>query len=157
NFDAVSGQINAHLTAQTTQTEGIIPLTGDVDVNAQRGIFNINTLTLTTGATDLTAGGRVAMKGDSSDLRFSLASTHAEELQTIAYSIKGVKDAVAQYEPRLSGDFRFDGRVTGSLSDPTLEGDLNAANIGAHDQPVGSLTGHLRFTPREVAFENGVL
>ncbi|MEN3334990.1 MAG: translocation and assembly module TamB, partial [Blastocatellia bacterium] len=157
NFEAVSGNVTAHLTGQTTQTEGVIPLTGDVVVNAQRGTFNVDQLILATDATQLTASGQIATKGNASDLRFSLTSTKAEELQTIAYSIKSVKDAVAEYQPRISGEFRFDGRVTGSLSDPSIEGDLNAANIGAHDQPVGSLTGHVRFTPQEVAFENGVL
>src|SRR5436305_2929061 len=157
NFDAVSGNVTAHLTGQTTQTEGVIPLTGDVAVRAQSGNFNVDQLTLATDATQLTANGQIATKGNASDLRFSLTSTKAEELQTIAYSVKSVKDAVAEYQPRLSGDFRFDGRVTGSLSDPSIEGDLNAANIGAHDQTVGSLIGHVRITPQEVAFENGVL
>ncbi len=157
NFDALSGNVTAHLTGETTKTEGAIPLTGDVAVRAQSGTFNVDQLQLATNATQLTANGRIASKGDASDLRFSLVSTRAEELQTIAYSIPSVKDAVAEYQPRLTGDFRFDGRVTGSLSDPSIEGDLNASNVGAHDQTVGSLTGHLRFTPREVAFENGVL
>ncbi|HKP86933.1 MAG TPA: translocation/assembly module TamB domain-containing protein [Blastocatellia bacterium] len=156
-FDALSGNVTAHLSGETTQTEGTIPLTGDVAVTAQRGLFNIDQFVLATNATQLTASGQVAMTGDSSDLRFSLTSTRAEELQTIAYSINSVKEAVAEYQPRLSGDFRFDGRVTGSLSDPAIEGDLNAANIGAHEQSVGSLTGHLRFSPQVVAFENGVL
>ena len=157
NFESLSGNLSAHLTAETTQTDSAIPVTGDVAVRAQSGNFNVEQLTLATNASQLTASGRVAAKGDSSDLNFSLTSTHAEELQTIAYSINSVKDAVASYEPRLAGDFRFDGRVSGSLSDPAIEGDLNAANIGAHDQPVGSLTGHVRLTPQEVAFENGVL
>jgi outer membrane protein assembly complex protein YaeT len=157
NFEAVSGNINAHLSAQTTQTEGVIPVNGDVVVRAESGTFNVDQLTLATGATQLTATGQVAAKGDASDLHFSLTSTKAEELQTIAYSIKDVKDAVDPYQPRLAGDFRFDGRLTGSLSDPAVEGDLNASNIGAHDETIGSVSGHLRLSPQEVAFENGVL
>jgi len=157
NFEAVSGNINAHLSAQTTQTEGVIPLNGDIVIRAESGTFNVDQMTLATDVTQITANGVVATTGNSSNLRFSLTSTRAEELQTIAYSIKSVKDAVASYEPRLTGDFRFDGRLTGSLSDPAIEGDLNASNIGAHDQTIGSVTGHLRFSPQEVAFENGLL
>lgn len=157
NFEAVSGNINAHLSAQTTQTEGAIPVNGDVNIRAESGTFNIDQLTLATDVSQLTANGTVATKGDASDLRFSLTSKKAEELQTVAYSIKSVKDAVAAYEPRLTGDFRFDGRLTGSLNDPAIEGDLNASSIGAHEQTVGSLTGHVRFSPQQVAFENGVL
>lgn len=157
NFEAVSGNINAHLSAQTTQTEGVIPVNGDVNVRAESGTFNVDQLTLATDATQLTANGILATKGNASDLHFSLTSTKAEELQTIAYSIKDVKDAVDPLEPRLAGNFQFNGRLTGSLSDPAIEGDLNASNIGAHDQTIGSVTGHLRFSPQEVAFENGVL
>lgn len=157
NFEAVSGNINAHLSAQTTQTEGVIPVNGDVAIRAESGTFNVDQLSLASDVTQLTANGQIATKGNASDLRFSLTSTRAEELQTIAYSIKEVKDAVSPFEPRLGGDFRFDGRLTGSLSDPAVEGDLTASNIGANDQTIGSVTGHLRFSPQEVAFENGVL
>ena len=157
NFESVSGQINAQVSAQTTQTESTIPVNGDVAIRADRGTFNVEKLEVASDATKLTANGQVAAKGDSSDLRFSLTSTKPEELQAIAYSINSVKEAIDEYKPRLAGEFRFEGRVTGSLSDPAIEGDLNASNLGAHDQTIGSLTGHLRFTPQEVAFENGVL
>lgn len=157
NFEAISGDISAHLSAQTTQTEEVIPVNGEVAIRAQGGQLLVNQLTLATGATQLSANGKVAIKDYASDLSFSLNSTKAEELQTIAYSIKDVKDAVAEYQPHLAGNLRFDGRVTGSLKDPSIEGDLNASNIGVRDQTVGRLTGHLRVTPKEVAFENGLL
>ncbi|HKP85288.1 MAG TPA: translocation/assembly module TamB domain-containing protein, partial [Blastocatellia bacterium] len=156
NFNAVSGTLTAHLSGQTTQTASVIPLNGDIDVRAQRGVFNVNQLALATDASRLTADGRISPKGDS-DLRFSLTSTQAEELQTIAYSINGVREAVADLKPRLAGDLSLEGRVTGSLSDPAIEADLNATSVGLRDQSLGSLTGHVRFSPTEIAFENGTL
>jgi outer membrane protein assembly complex protein YaeT len=157
DFESVSGQISAHLSAETTQTESSIPLNGDIAVRAERGTFNVEQFELASDVTKLTANGQIAAKGNASDLRFSLTSTKADELQVIAYSIHSVKEAVAEYQPRLAGNIRFEGRVTGSLKDPAIEGDLNASEIGAHDQTIGSVTGHLRLTPQEVAFENGVL
>src|SRR5262249_1174042 len=114
-------------------------------------------LTLASNVSRVTATGQVTTKGEGSDLRVSLNSSDARELQTIAYSISGVKDAVTDYQPSLSGEFRFEGRVSGSLSDPSIEGDLNAFSVGLRDETVGGVTGHLRFSPQVVAFENGVL
>ncbi len=155
-FDAVSGNITAQLTGETTQTANAIPVNGDVKINARSGTFDVEQLTLNTPASQLTATGRLSAKGDS-DLQFSVTSTHAEELQTIAYSIEDVEKSLADYKPRLAGNFNFTGRVTGKLSDPAIEGDLNAADIGLRDKAIGSLTGHVRVTPTDVAFEDGIL
>lgn len=156
NFNAVSGTITAHLSGETTQTASAIPVNGDVDVTARRGVFSVNQLELATDASRLTASGVVSPKGNS-DLRFSLTSSRAEELQTIAYSIEGVEKSVADFKPRLAGDFSLEGQVRGSLSDPAIEADLNASSVGLRDQPIGSLAGHVRFSPTEIAFENGTL
>jgi outer membrane protein assembly complex protein YaeT len=153
---AASGTLTAHLSGDTTQTPDAIPVTGDVEITARSGVFGVNQFTLNTDATQLTATGRFSREGDS-DLRFSLISTRAEQLQTIAYSIEEVKKALEDYEPQITGDLKFEGRVTGALKNPTIEGDLNAGSIALHDELVGSLRGHLLFSPAEVRFENGLL
>lgn len=155
-FDAVSGNITAQLTGETTQTANAIPVNGDVKIQAQSGTFNVEQLALNTPASHLTATGRLSAKGDS-DLQFSVTSTNAEELQTIAYSIKDVEKSLADYKPRLAGAFDFTGRVTGKLSDPAIEGEVKASDIGLRDKAIGSLVGHVRVTPTDVAFENGTL
>jgi outer membrane protein assembly complex protein YaeT len=156
DFRRLTGALSANLKGQTTQTSDAIPVTGTVAVRAQSGVFDVDRLELATDASTLTAEGRVSPKGDS-DLRFSLHSTRAEQLQTIAYSIDDVGKTLAPYQPRLSGEFSFQGRVMGSLSDPGLEGDLNASSVGVRDQTLGSLTGHVLFSPQEVRFENAEL
>lgn len=156
NVEALSGTLTAQLTGQTTQTEGAIPVTGDVEATARNGVFDVSRLELTTGATNVTATGRLSPEGDS-DLQFSVTSTRAAELQTIAYSVKALKESVEAYQPRLAGDFNFTGRITGLLKDPTITGDVNASSIGLREQPLGSLTGRVLVSPAEVAFENGVL
>src|SRR5262249_754695 len=102
------------------------------------------------------ATGQLSREGNS-DLRFSLTSTSAEQIQTIAYSFEELKKPIDEYEPQISGDLKFGGRVTGPLKDPTIEGDLNLASVALHDEPLGSLTGHGLFSPTEVRFENGTL
>jgi outer membrane protein assembly complex protein YaeT len=153
---AASGSLTARLRGETTQTVDAIPVTGEVNIKARRGIFDVEQLTLNTDATRLTAGGRLSREGDS-DLKFSLNSASAEQLQTIAFSIEDVRQALEKYEPQISGDLKFEGRITGRITDPAIEGDLNLASITFFDEPVGSLTGHVLVSPAEVRFENGVL
>jgi outer membrane protein assembly complex protein YaeT len=153
---AASGTLTAHLSGDTTRTPDAIPVQGDVGITARSGVFDVNRFTLSTDATRLTAAGRFSSEGDS-DLRFSLTSTSAEQLQTIAYSVDEVKKALEDYEPQIAGDLKFEGRVTGTLKDPAIEGDLHAARISLHDELLGSLNGHLLFSPTEVRFENGLL
>jgi outer membrane protein insertion porin family len=153
---AASGALTAHLSGETTRTSDAIPVKGDVGITARSGIFDVNRFTLYTDATSLAATGRLSREGDS-DLRFSLTSTNAEQLQTIAYSVDEVKKALADYEPQIAGDLKFEGRVTGPIKNPTIEADLNAASISLHDELLGSLTGHLLFSPAEARFENGLL
>jgi outer membrane protein assembly complex protein YaeT len=156
NVEAASGTITAHLDAQTAQTTNAIPVTGDVSVRARGGVFDVDQLVLATDASRLEASGQVSPRGDS-DLRFTLTSTNAEQLQEIANSIDRVAQALAPYEPRLAGDLRFEGRLSGPLRDPSIEGDVSAGSVGAYGTALGSLVGHVRVSPAEIAFENGTL
>src|SRR5205814_3213977 len=125
---------------------------GDVAIRAQNGTFNFDTLRLATDATTLEATGNLSPNGNS-DLRFSLVSTKAEELQTIATSFGVGQDLLAESNPVISGNFNFNGRITGSINDPTLEGDLNLASVGLREQPVGSFSGHIFLSPTEARLD----
>jgi outer membrane protein assembly complex protein YaeT len=153
---AANGTLTAHLRGDITQTPDAIPVNGDVGITAHDGVFEINQFTLKTDATSMSASGRFSFDRDS-ELRFSLTSTHAEQLQTIAFSIDVVRKALQEYEPQIADELRFDGRITGMLNDPTIEGYLHAASVSLHDELLGSLTGHLLFSPVEARFDNGLL
>lgn len=155
NVRLLSGDINAQFNGQTTEA-GAIPLTGEVATRAQRGVFNFDTLTLRTAASTVNATGALALSGDS-NLRFTVTSTRAEELQTIFNSFGVAAQLMATYEPQLLGDFTFTGTLSGPLSNPTIAGDLNASTFAMHDETLGSVSGHLLFTPAEIRFENGLL
>src|SRR4029450_9353331 len=128
----------------------------DVGLRARGGVFDVEQFLLNTDACQVTATGQFSRDGNS-DLRFSLTSKNAEELQTIAYSIEEVRKSVEAFEPQLLGDFKFEGRLQGPFKDPTLEGDLNATNVLLHDELLGAISGHLSLSPTEVKFENGAL
>jgi outer membrane protein assembly complex protein YaeT len=156
DFMAASGAVNVRLKAETTQTVDAIPVTGDVSLRARGGVFDVEQFLLNTDASQVKATGKFSRDG-ASDLRFSLNSKNAEELQSIVYSIEEVRKSIETFEPQILGDFRFEGRLQGSFKDPTLEGDLNASNVLLHDESLGAISGHLLFSPTEIKFENGAL
>jgi outer membrane protein insertion porin family len=156
DVSALSGSLSAHLAGETTTTENAIALSGDVAVQAQDGSFTVNQLNLATPDSKLTATGTLSRNGDS-DLQFSLTTTRAEELQTIAFSIDDLQKDMADYKPQLAGAFDVKGQISGKLSDPAIQADVNAAGVGLRDQMLGSLTGQFVFSPTDIAFQNGVL
>jgi hypothetical protein len=68
-----------------------------------------------------------------------------------------VRKTVEGYQPQIAGELKVEGRITGKLSDPTIEGNLNASSISLHDELLGSLTGRLLFSPTEVRLEDWLL
>src|SRR4030095_2733553 len=156
DFMAASGAVNVHLKAETTQTVDAIPVTGDVSLRARGGVFDVEQFLLNTDASQVKATGQFSRDGIS-DLRFSLTSKNAEQLQTIAYSIDEVRKSVEAFEPHILGDLKVEARLQGALKEPTLEGDLNATNVLLHDELLGAISGHLSLSPTEVKFENGAL
>ncbi|HKQ89161.1 MAG TPA: translocation/assembly module TamB domain-containing protein [Blastocatellia bacterium] len=156
DFLTTSGAINIHLKAETTQTVDAIPMTGDINIRARGGVFDVEQFLLNSDASQVKATGQFSRDG-TTDLRFSLTSKNAEQLQTIATSIEEVRKSVEAFEPQILGAFRFEGRLQGPFKDPTLEGDLNASNVLLHDESLGALSGHLSLSPTEVKFENGTL
>ncbi len=160
NLRLISGDISARFDGQTTSTPDVIPVSGEIVARAQSGVFTFDRFTLNTGASTLTATGRLALDGDS-DLRFSITSTRAEELLTILNS-PGLASAeierlIGAYEPHLFGDFNFTGTLTGKLDNPTIAGDLQASSFGLRDEILGAVRGRVLLSPTEFRFEQGSL
>ncbi|HEY6330042.1 MAG TPA: translocation/assembly module TamB domain-containing protein [Blastocatellia bacterium] len=156
DVSALSGDLTATLTGQTTATATAIPVNGQVSIKADGGSFNVDQLDLQTPASKLTATGALSHNGDS-QLRFSVTSTHAEELQTIVESIDDIEKDIADYKPALSGNLSLTGGVTGKLSDPSIETDVSIDSVGLHDQALGKVTGHVALTPTDVSVQSGLL
>jgi outer membrane protein assembly complex protein YaeT len=157
--ETIDGTIKVHFTgsaSEAPQAVDAIPVTGDAAITAQNGVFNFDQLQLSTDASKLIATGSLTSDSDS-DLRIKLTSTRAEELLQIARSIDAARPYLADYEPQLIGDFAFDGRISGKLQEPVIDGEVNAATVGLRDGILGSLTGHLFVSSTEVRVENGLI
>lgn len=154
--ETINGAIKVRFEGSANQATDAIPVTGDASVTAQNGVFNFDQLQLSTDASKLTATGSLTSDSDS-DLLVKLTSTRAEQLLQIARSIDAARAYLADYEPQLIGDFAFDGRISGKLEEPVIDGHVNAATVGLRDGILGSLTGHIFVSSNEVRVDNGLI
>ena len=155
----ISGDISARFDGQTTSTPDAIPVSGEIVAGAQSGVFTFDRFTLNTGASTLTATGRLALDGDSGPA--VLDPLRRAKSMTILNSpgLAGaeIERLIATYEPHLFGDFNFTGTLTGKLDNPTIAGDLQASSFGLRDEILGAVRGRVLLSPTEFRFEQGSL
>ncbi len=157
--ERLSGTIKANFEGKGDERIDALPVNGDVVLQANNGAFNIQQLQLNTDVSQLTASGRIALQAGegNSDLQVSLTSSEASQLLTIAKAFPAAAQYIKDYEPLLTGNLQFNGRLTGKLEQPTIEGDFNAASVGMRDALLGSLTGKLYVAPNELRVQSGLL
>lgn len=151
---SINGKISARFDGQANPSADAIPVTGEVSINAENGIFNFERLYLSTGATVLNATGKLSYDGES-DLRLALNSSQAEQLIQIARSFETARPFIVENEPQLLGDFKFDGRVSGKIEQAVVEGDVQAATAGLRDGLLGAFSGHIVASATQLRVQNG--
>jgi outer membrane protein insertion porin family len=153
---SLNGRIAAHFDGKSDEASEAIPISGDVEVKAVNGVFNINQLKLAASGSALIGDGSISVDGDS-DLRLSLNSTSAERLLQIARGFETARSYIERYEPQVIGDFKFEGHVTGPIEKASVEADVKAGMFGLRDAILGSLAGHVSISPYEARVERGVI
>jgi outer membrane protein assembly complex protein YaeT len=156
NPRTINGKISARFDGKSDKSDDAIPLTGEVAITANAGVFNFDQAQLSTTATKASATGKLSYDGES-DLRVSLVSTQAEELIQIARSIEQARPFIVENEPQLLGDLKFDGHITGKLDQATVTGEVSAANVGLRDGLLGALSGRVTASKDELRIANGTL
>src|SRR5262245_30875908 len=151
---SLNGRIAAHFDGKSDEASEAIPITGDVEVKAVNGVFNIDQLKLAASGSTLIGDGSLSVEGDS-DLRVSLNSTSAERLLQIARGFETARSYIERYEPQVIGDFKFEGRVTGPIEKASVEADVRAGMFGLRDAILGSFAGHIFISPSEARVEKG--
>jgi outer membrane protein assembly complex protein YaeT len=172
SINSLDGKISAHFEGKTTDPsaqsgvapDDAIPLTGDVAITARGGTFHFDQLQLATDATKLDASGTLAFGPSGSqaseaqsNLSVTLTSTQAEQIIQIARSYEAARPFITQSEPQLIGDLKFEGRVTGKIGEPVIEGDVNAATVGLRDALLGALSAHVVVSPAELRVANATV
>jgi translocation and assembly module TamB len=161
NVRSTSGSINADITANAGDgTRGTVPVNGRVEVKATNGLFNIDTARLTTPNSQLTAAGSFDLNGQDSNLDLALSSTDAAEIERLV-RILGVspdlEEQLDSLQVGVAGNLAFNGKLTGNLTDPTIDGKASLASLSLRGREVGSVSTDVFVSPAGTELRNGLL
>ncbi|MGI9168413.1 MAG: translocation/assembly module TamB domain-containing protein [Pyrinomonadaceae bacterium] len=160
DFKQASGTLISQLTAATGQTETErIPITGEVALQANRGLFQIARMDLQTAASKLKASGQFSFEGDS-NLQVDLNSSDAAELQTVLISsglLPDVEEQMQSYGLELAGPLAFNGTLRGKLSSPDIDGRVSLGSLLVNGNDLGSLSASIVMSPAELRIADGRL
>ena len=154
-----TGTVNAQLQAAPA-TSDFTPLSGDVALTANHGLFQIQRANLQTAATRLTAGGQFAVDQPVSNLRVDVASTDASEIQRLLISSGALPEVYEQFRTygiELGGKLNFNGTLAGALKDPLVSGHAELGSLSMNGRELGSLAANITSTATETRVDNGRL
>ena len=159
DLGTATGSVNAQLKSGPAPSD-LAPLSGEVAVTADRGLFQIQRASLQTAATTLNAAGQFSMEQPVSNLRLDVASTDAAELQRLLITsgaLPEVEEQFRTYEIDLGGKLNFNGTLTGAMKDPLVNGHAELGSLIMNDRDLGSLTANITSTATETRVNNGRL
>jgi translocation and assembly module TamB len=161
NFKTASGTLTADITANAgTQDKGLIPVTGRVEATATNGLFNLDVARLNTEKSELNATGRLDLNGYDSNLNIALNSTDASEITRIVRVLEispSIDEQLESYQAEFAGNFKFEGTLTGNVSDPAIDGHAEVDAVALRGRTLGSLAVDVAVSPTGTELKNGVL
>ena len=161
NFRTTSGSVNATITANAGSDErGRIPINGNVRLDAVNGLFAIEQADLRTQKSTLTATGRFDLRAEDSDLNVALRSTDADEIDRLVRVLgvsQELEDQLDSTQAQFAGSLAFDGRITGNLTDPVIEGKASLDSLIMRGRQLGSVATNISVGPSGVELKEGRL
>jgi translocation and assembly module TamB len=182
NVAAATGNLNAQFQAEAGNEQSArTPLTGDVALRAERGLFRIERGSLRTAASALEATGQFSFVSNDSNLQVALNSTDATELQNVLastgllgdletkldeYGVRLGSVGASEFEQSeasrkinlaLAGKFSFTGTVRGNLNDPSVDGRAAIDSLVVNGQDMGALSASLNLSPTDFRVTDGRL
>lgn len=155
-----SGTLTTQFTAEAGETSADrIPITGEVSLRANRGLFDIQAVNLQTPATRLNATGQFSFEGDS-NLTVDLASSDAAELQAVLISsglLPSIDDEMRNLKMAIAGQFAFNGNIRGRLESPDVNGRFSLGSLMIQGIELGSLSASVTVNSHEIRIPDGRL
>jgi translocation and assembly module TamB len=155
-----SGTLTTQLSAEAGQTSADrIPITGELSVRANRGLFDIQAVNLQTPATRLSATGQFSFEGDS-NLNVDLASSDAAELQTVFISsglLPSIEDEMDNLKLGIAGQLTFNGNIRGRLESPDVNGRFSLGSLLVQGVEIGSLSASITMNTQTIHIPDGRL
>ena len=159
-YKLATGTVTTRLSAEAGETSADrIPITGEVALRADRGLFSIQTVNLQTPATKLSATGQFSFENDS-NLNVDLASSDAEELQAVLISsglLPDLEEQLRTWDVGLAGQLAFNGNIRGSLSSPDVTGKFSLGSLLVKGIDLGTLSASIAMNKDEIRIPDGRL
>lgn len=158
NYKLASGTLTTQFTADAGNTgPDRIPITGEVSVRANRGLFDIQAVNLQTPATRLNATGQFSFENES-NLQVDLASSDAAELQTLLISSGAdLAEELRVWDINLAGQLAFNGNIRGRLDSPDVTGRFSLGSVYVKGIELGSLSASVAMNANEIRVPDGRL
>ncbi len=167
DFKSAEGTANLKFKGTTTGSDdGLnpiagLPINGELNAVASNRRIRINNTKINTGATDLIVSGDIGWD-QTGALEVALNSSNAAELQALAVDIiKKVDlelgDKIEAAKVQLTNQLSFNGKVTGSLRTPAINGNFSLSGVSYDDDLLGSITGNLAYSGNLFKVDNGRL
>ncbi|MBK9153354.1 MAG: translocation/assembly module TamB domain-containing protein [Chloracidobacterium sp.] len=161
DYRTATGSIDATVTAVAgRQGENRIPVNGRIDLSADNGLFTVEQADLKTDRSELIATGRFDLRNDDSNLQISLRSADAGEIMNIVRLTGAAPEFESQFDSmqaEVAGRLDFNGRVTGNLADPSIDGRAELGSLSMRGRDLGALTSEIALSPDAARFRNGRL
>lgn len=161
NFRNASGVVTADITANAgTAESGLVPVSGRVELNGNNGLFNIDHAKLNSEKSQLSTTGRFDLKNENSDLAVLLNSSDASEIDRLI-RVLGVSPELEQQlnsnQVALAGNLRFDGKITGNVTDPVIDGKTALDSISMRGRELGSAAAAIFVSRDGITIKDGKL
>ena len=123
-------------------------------------MFNVDVAELHTDNSRASAAGRFDLRQENSDLTVALDSTDASEVERLirAFGVSPeLEQQIDSMQATVAGNLTFDGKITGNLYDPEVDGHVALASISLRGRGLGSVSADLSVSPLVTELRNGVL
>lgn len=161
DFKRASGTLNANFVANAgTEERGLVPVNGNLALRATNGLFNIESANLNTEKSALNATGQFDLSGSNSNLNIALNSSDASEIERLIKVLNlspTIEEQLNSNQVELAGNLKFNGTLTGNLSDPTVSGRASLDSVALRGRTLGSLATDIAVSPEEIDLSNGKL
>ena len=155
-----SGTLTTKFSAEAGEASADrIPITGEVSVHADRGVFDIQAVNLQTPATRLNATGQFSFEGNS-NLTVDLASSDAAELQAVVISsglLPSIEDEMDSMKMAIAGPLSFNGNIRGRLESPDVNGRFSLGTLMVQGVELGSLTASIEMDAQQIRIPEAFL
>ena len=161
NFKTASGTLTADFAANAgTAERGLVPVNGRLGLKANNGLFAVDYADLKTEKTELNATGSFDLNGYNSNLNVALNSSDASEIERILKVLNvspELENYLDEYKAAFAGNLNFNGKITGNLTNPTIDGRAALDSLVLRGRNLGSIAANILVSPETIEVRDGKL